>query len=126
MSMVFCRGCGKEIHESATSCPHCGATQAANTSGKLSSDAATLLLVESKKKSGWIAALLNWVIPGAGYMYCGRVLLGVFVLFIAIIIAVSTAGIGLLILMPILIVDGFLAANRYNKKMMQEVLLKTS
>lgn len=25
--MVFCRGCGKEIHESAPSCPHCGAPQ---------------------------------------------------------------------------------------------------
>jgi len=27
-NMVFCRGCGKEIHESAPACPHCGATQA--------------------------------------------------------------------------------------------------
>ncbi len=25
--MVFCRGCGKEIHESAEICPHCGAPQ---------------------------------------------------------------------------------------------------
>lgn len=24
MTMVFCRGCGKEIHESAKMCPHCG------------------------------------------------------------------------------------------------------
>ena len=22
--MIFCRGCGKEIHETATACPHCG------------------------------------------------------------------------------------------------------
>ncbi len=27
MSMVFCRGCGKEIHESAQMCPQCGAPQ---------------------------------------------------------------------------------------------------
>ncbi|MCU6432491.1 NINE protein [Undibacterium sp. Jales W-56] len=27
MSMVFCRGCGKEIHETALSCPYCGAQQ---------------------------------------------------------------------------------------------------
>lgn len=27
MAMVFCRGCGKEIHESALSCPQCGAQQ---------------------------------------------------------------------------------------------------
>lgn len=25
--MVFCRGCGKEIHETAEVCPHCGAPQ---------------------------------------------------------------------------------------------------
>jgi hypothetical protein len=29
MSMVFCRGCGKEMHESALACPHCGAPQSA-------------------------------------------------------------------------------------------------
>ena len=27
MGMVYCRGCAKEIHESAPTCPHCGATQ---------------------------------------------------------------------------------------------------
>lgn len=31
MSMVFCRGCGKSIHESAPACPHCGAPQRAVT-----------------------------------------------------------------------------------------------
>jgi TM2 domain-containing membrane protein YozV len=36
MSMIFCRGCGKEIHETALSCPHCGAQQKSslNTSDK--------------------------------------------------------------------------------------------
>jgi lipid-A-disaccharide synthase-like uncharacterized protein len=24
MSLVFCRGCGKEIHETASMCPNCG------------------------------------------------------------------------------------------------------
>ena len=28
MSMINCRGCATEIHESAVSCPKCGATQA--------------------------------------------------------------------------------------------------
>jgi uncharacterized membrane protein HdeD (DUF308 family) len=27
LSMVFCRGCGKQIHETAQNCPQCGATQ---------------------------------------------------------------------------------------------------
>jgi TM2 domain-containing membrane protein YozV len=25
--MVYCRGCGKELHETAPLCPHCGAPQ---------------------------------------------------------------------------------------------------
>ena len=25
--MIFCRGCGKQIHETAASCPQCGASQ---------------------------------------------------------------------------------------------------
>ncbi|WEN14695.1 NINE protein [Rhodanobacter sp. AS-Z3] len=27
MGMVFCRGCGKEIHSTAVTCPQCGAPQ---------------------------------------------------------------------------------------------------
>lgn len=27
MSMVYCRGCGKQLHESAPVCPACGAPQ---------------------------------------------------------------------------------------------------
>ena len=27
MGMVYCRGCGQQIHETAPSCPHCGAPQ---------------------------------------------------------------------------------------------------
>lgn len=27
MGMIFCRGCGKEIHESAAACPKCGVVQ---------------------------------------------------------------------------------------------------
>lgn len=32
MAMVFCRGCAKEIHETAPACPQCGASQHAVTS----------------------------------------------------------------------------------------------
>jgi uncharacterized membrane protein YvbJ len=27
MTMIFCRGCGKQIHDSAPQCPQCGALQ---------------------------------------------------------------------------------------------------
>jgi len=53
MAMVFCRGCGKEIHESAPTCPHCGYSYSLN----------------SKNDSIWMAvtafvcavlSLINW------------------------------------------------------------------
>lgn len=86
------------------------------------SDAELLLLAESKKKSGWAAALLNLFIPGAGYMYCGTWILGIFVLVLAVGVGVVTLGAGLLILYPIVFIDGFLGAGRANKKMIEKLI----
>lgn len=49
MAMVFCRGCGKEIHETAPACPHCGAMQGGSKSrtggGKSEKDYWTAILL---------------------------------------------------------------------------------
>lgn len=42
--MVFCRGCGKEIHETAITCPHCGAPQYIPGGGKNKLAAALLAI----------------------------------------------------------------------------------
>ncbi|MFD1801617.1 TM2 domain-containing protein [Mixta tenebrionis] len=42
--MVFCRGCGKQIHNSAKACPGCGATQSAAGQGKSRISAALFAL----------------------------------------------------------------------------------
>ena len=56
MTMVFCRGCGKELHETALTCPHCGFVQ--------------LIQNEISKASLWMPSitgvlatlcLLNWL-----------------------------------------------------------------
>lgn len=45
MAMVYCRGCGKEIHETAPACPHCGALQrAAGGKSKVVAGVLALLL----------------------------------------------------------------------------------
>ncbi|MFS2026817.1 NINE protein [Massilia sp. GER05] len=44
MAMVFCRGCGKEIHETAISCPHCGCQQAAAVAGNVKSQSVATVL----------------------------------------------------------------------------------
>lgn len=41
--MIFCHGCGKEIHETAKSCPQCGAIQATVSKGSKNRITAALL-----------------------------------------------------------------------------------
>lgn len=56
--MVYCRGCGKEIHESAVTCPHCGAPQRIN---KISKSAMSDTIPEGVKGWSWGAFLLNFI-----------------------------------------------------------------
>ena len=67
-------------------------------------------------KSGLVAAILNLMIPGLGYMYCGRIFLGIFAFILTVVIVVGTVGVGALIMYPILIIDGFLCAGRANRR----------
>ena len=66
MGMVFCRGCGKEIHETAVSCPHCGCQQTAVTAGNV--------------KNQSVAALLAAFVGGLGIhrFYLSRPISGIF------------------------------------------------
>jgi TM2 domain-containing membrane protein YozV len=66
MGMVFCRGCGKEIHETAVSCPHCGCQQTAVLAGNV--------------KSQSVAALLAAFVGGFGIhrFYLSRPVSGIF------------------------------------------------
>lgn len=52
MAMMFCRGCGKEIHETAISCPQCGAQQGGVVAAAIP---------EGVKGWSWGAFLLNWI-----------------------------------------------------------------
>ena len=60
MGMVFCRGCGKEIHETAPICPHCGAPQAIPTA------------VDSTRSVG---KLIGWAIVWTLVFWAGSLLL---------------------------------------------------
>jgi TonB family protein len=67
MAMVFCRGCAKEIHESAPVCPHCGCQQfdQRNTSTPVKSQNVTVVL----------AVLIGAL--GVHRFYLGKILTGV-------------------------------------------------
>ncbi|UVL91854.1 DUF805 domain-containing protein [Pseudomonas sichuanensis] len=82
--MVFCRGCAKQIHQSALSCPGCGATQAATATnggfvGSVEVSSGTPYLEVLKKyavfkgrarrKEYWLFVLINFLITIAfGYL----------------------------------------------------------
>lgn len=55
MGMVFCRYCGKELHETAPACPHCGALQAIAKHSK------NMAIPDGIKGWSWGAFLLNWI-----------------------------------------------------------------
>lgn len=61
--MVYCRGCGKQMHNTARSCPSCGAASAARKSDK----------------TKWMAALLAFFLGGLGVhrFYLGNTVLGI-------------------------------------------------
>lgn len=52
--MVPCRGCGHELHESAVTCPHCGAVQHVAMTGQGP-------VPDGVKGWSWGALLLNWI-----------------------------------------------------------------
>lgn len=86
------------------------------------SDAELLLLIESRKKSGGIAALLNLFLPGAGYIYCGRWIPGLFAFAFTAALFVLSWGFAAVGLVMMLVIDGFLCAGRYNRLLVERTL----
>lgn len=88
-------------------------------------DAELMLTVESRKKSGWLAALLNLVFPGGGYFYCGNWFLGFVAIGFLVMAFVVFGPLGFVFagsFQMLFFVDGFLCAGRFNKKMIQDIL----
>ncbi|HTF98584.1 MAG TPA: hypothetical protein VL995_20755 [Cellvibrio sp.] len=86
------------------------------------SDTELMLLVESRKKSRFIAILLNLFVPGAGYMYCGRWVLGIIVFFFVISLLIASFGLAAIGLIVVLVIDGALCVGRYNRKMTENLI----
>ena len=77
----------------------------------------TNMQYEAQKKNGFAAAIINFIIPGVGYIYCGNIILGIVVLLISIALLIFTLGLAWFVIAPIVVIDGFLCADRHNKKL---------
>lgn len=88
------------------------------------------LQFQARKKSPWAAALMN-IIPGAGYFYSGRWVLGSVAVFLALLVAlielmndgksIFSAGFTLFFV-AILMIHGFTSASNYNKQLLLEII----
>jgi TM2 domain-containing membrane protein YozV len=95
-----------------------------NKLGKSMSDTELLLLVEARKKSRFVAILLNLFIPGAGYVYCGRWVLGLLALWFTVVLWVQVGWPVAILLIFVLVIDGALCVGRYNRKMTEQLIME--
>ncbi len=96
--MIFCHGCGKELHETAISCPHCGAQQRITAQKKLRSQSVATLL----------AAFLGCF--GIHRFYIGSTVSGIFYLLF------FWTGIPSLISFFEIFIIGFMSQENWAKK----------
>lgn len=59
MALILCPECKKEISDNAINCPHCG-----------------YVIKPARKFNPAIAALLSFILPGAGQIYQGKIFAG--------------------------------------------------
>jgi hypothetical protein len=52
-SLVFCRGCAHQIHETATSCPKCGAPQVIPAKSAATAPAASPPVIQNYAQAPW-------------------------------------------------------------------------
>jgi hypothetical protein len=119
-----CPACNTKFRAPISRCENCGivflkyrkqgAETPKDTNRRDKIKGKTIQELKENRKSGAMAAGLNLVIPGAGYMYCGRWFLGIIALVfvVAMVMAFPPAAFGLVL---VLVLDGFLAAGRHNK-----------
>jgi TM2 domain-containing membrane protein YozV len=78
--MPYCKNCGAQIAEDARFCEECGAAQtAAPAQAAVAPSPAAPAAAPGmapgmySRKDGALAAILSFIIPGVGQIYCGRV-----------------------------------------------------
>jgi len=80
-------------------------------------------MVEPKQKNWVLAVALNAVLPGVGYMYMGRIVLGVLVLLFIPLLIVFSGGVAWFGWMLIMGIDMYLL-HRKNQREFDAVTLK--
>lgn len=77
---MYCKNCGQVIDDKAEICPKCGVRISMPPT------------IQEKRNSG-LAAILSFLVPGLGQIYCGRIGRGILILITTIILMLIVIGI---------------------------------
>lgn len=99
----FCHNCGHSVNENQDICVDCGVSlnqqpqnhQPTNTS-----------------KEPWLIGILSFLITGLGQIVLGQTAKGITMLVASVVLSFLTAGLSILITVPISVIDGVLIANK--------------
>ena len=122
MDMIFCWGCGKEIQENATICQLCNAPQTEDNKSAKPLSNNQLLHIASRQKSGLLSVILSLFFPGAGYLYCGRIIKWFLAMFILLLVSIVIGKAGVSIMFVLFIIDSYFETKRYNDKLKCDIL----
>jgi hypothetical protein len=117
----YCYACASVLDVRAELCPRCGVRQAMAAPMPPQQYAAPQMVIVSNEKSAGVAAMLAFFFGPLGMLYSTA--LGALVMFIVnILVVVGTAGIGLVVTIPISMIWAASAANAHNLRIRQTVM----
>jgi TM2 domain-containing membrane protein YozV len=105
MAMVFCSGCGKQIHDSAPACPNCGAVQVREAVQVASPIAVSASATDKRVLPAFLLCFFVGVF-GAHRFYVGKVGSGV-----AQLLTIGGLGIWALVDLILILCGAFTDAN---------------
>ncbi len=101
------------------------------SSGFLPKDpASNYLIYQALKKSRGMAFLLNFLLPGAGFIYAGKWITGALILLVCFVLGALVApshGYFLVVSVPIeilVLIFGFRAVSRYNHRLAKRMMVE--
>ena len=105
---MFCEKCGAGIDDNSSFCPSCGATVVSRYQESTINNNDMAIRLAMRKSVG-ACLILGIIIPGAGQMYAGKVLRGVFILIAAMVIG----SMMVIALLPAYVNGGTVDLNSY-------------